>query len=513
MERTNQPRKDRNTAITVINENAEEITSKYIVSNYFQSTTIHGISSIYSGRSFFMKLFWLIVFLSVFGLLIRQVYEISMRLTKYEVLTVVEKTAHQSMEFPAVTLCSTRPFRKSSATLRELKKAIRYSLTSNVSHYGPTINEFLIHETFCSFDERQCNFGKDFLVTTSLSLGNCFTLKANSSRRQEHLGQKYGFRIAININQENFTNYDAIAALASRDRQLIHRFLPVGARVMIHSENENIEFLADTNAILVSPGTMTNILITKQHFERLPPPYPDHCVEEESADKVIGRPIPGTTSYSVSLCKFMCKINEQMKHCKAVESTDLNHLKLLFPNDTFYRTPHTFKEYICLYYEFQKLPNVTRYCRCPQPCKEQKYKLTVSAALWPSNDDVTYMCSLLPHAGIKLGRACTKEVIKDNILRLQIYFNDFTVESIKQSPAYGPDQFISDLGGSVGLWIGASIYSLFELGSLCISLASLLILKIRKVVQRRRGRVEQLKTVAMHIDAEEGRAVHLAART
>ena len=490
MARTNQQRKDQNSSIIPIHTNEEEVTSKSIVSNYFQSTTIHGISSIYSGRNIFLKLFWLIVFLVVFGLLIRQVYQIGARLTHYEVLTMVENTAHQSLEFPAVTLCSTRPFRKSSATLRELKKALRYSLTSNVSRFGPTINEFLIHETFCSFDQHQCNFEDDFLVKTSLSLGNCFTFKANSSRRQKHLGQKLGFRVAININQEKFTNYDAIAAHMSRDRQLIDRFLPVGVKVMIHNRNENVEFVADTNAVLVSPGTMTSIQIKKQAIERLPPPFPDHCIKDENADEVIGRPVPSTTRYSVGLCEFMCDVKEKMKHCKVVESKDLNQLKLLFPNDTSYRTVETLKEYLCLYYEFHRLPNVTRDCNCPQPCKELKYKLTVSTALWPSNDDVAYMCSLLPQAGIKFGRVCSKEVIKDNMLRLQIYFKDFTVESIKQTPAYGRDQFISDLGGSIGLWIGGSVYSLFELGSLCISLASLLALKIRKVIKRKSGRVE-----------------------
>ena len=510
MESTNQQRKDPNTNIISIDTNEEEVTSKSIVSNYFQSTTIHGISSIYSGRNIFLKLFWLIVFLIVFGLLIRQVYEISARLTHHEVLTMVENTAHQNLEFPEVTLCSTIPFRKSYATYYQLMDAMFYSRTSNVSRHGPTINEFLIHETFCSFDHHQCKFEEDFLVRSSLSLGNCFTLKANSSRRQKHLGQTHGFRVGININQENFTNYYYLAAHVSRNIQPIDRFLPVGVKVMIHNKNENIEFVADTDAVLVSPGTMTSIQIKKQAIERLPPPFPDHCIKEENADEVIGRPVPSTTSYSVGLCEFMCEVKEKMKHCKVVEFKDLNQLKLLFPNDTSYRTAESYKEYYCLYYEFHWLPNVTRDCNCPQPCTEQKYKLAVSTALWPSNDDVAYICSLLPRAGIRFGRECSKEVIKDNMLRLQIYFKDFAVESIKQTPAYGRDQFISDLGGSIGLWIGGSVYSLFELGSLCISLASLLALKIRKVIRRRSGRVEPFQPEAMQNGARKIRVENLA---
>ena len=437
-----------------------------------------------------MKLFWLIIFLNVFALLVWQVYKISVRLEKNEVLTMVENTAHQSMEFPAVTLCSTRPFRK-SFSFSEFNDAKFDSMTTNFSQYGLTIEEFLIDERLCNFDQHRCSFRGDFVVTTSWSLGNCFTLKANSSRRQRHLGQKHGFRLGININQDKFTNYDYTAS----DGRDIDKFPPVGVKVMIHNGNENIEFFADTDAILVSPGTMTSIQIKKQNIERLPPPFPDRCVEEVSVNEIIGMPIPVTTSYSVGLCEFMCEIKEKKKFCKAVHVDEINQLKVLFPNDTFnYRTPKTSEEFKCVYSEFEKLANVTSDCNCPQPCKEQKFKLTVSTAVWPSNDNVPYICYLLNSAGIHLGQNCSKEAIKDNILRLEVYFKDFTVESIKQSPAYGFDQFISDLGGSVGLWIGASVYSLFELTSMCISLATLLLYKLRKNAKLRSNRVKSLKT-------------------
>ena len=508
MESGDHQRKEPKTSTILIDEKGEEITSKSIISNYFQSTTIHGISSIYSGRNIFIKLFWLIVFLNVFGLLIWQVYKISERLKKNEVLTMVENTPHQSMEFPAITLCSTRPFRK-SISFNDFIDAKFASKSSNLSRYGLTISEFLIHEKLCSFDQHQCKFKEDFLVTASWSLGNCFTLKANSSRMQKNLGQKHGFRLAININQGRFTNYD----FAASNRRSVDMFPPVGVKVIVHSENENVEFSADTNAILVPPGTMASIQIKKQYFERLPSPFPDHCINKENAHKVLGREILRTTGYSVALCEFMCKVNKMMKHCKAIQVDDINELMLLSPNKTFnYRTPKTSEEIKCVYSEFEKLTNITSDCNCPQPCKEQKYKLTVSTATWPSNDDVLHICSLLNSDKIHLGQNCSKEAIKDNILRLEVYFKDFTVERIKQSPAYGNDQFISDLGGSIGLWIGASIYSLFELGSLCLSLASLLLYKIKNF-----GKIENGGRKAFskeHIDAriEEGRLEPLALR-
>eukprot|EP00112_Aurelia_sp_Birch-Aquarium-sp1_P026295 Seg924.18 transcript_id=Seg924.18/GoldUCD/mRNA.D3Y31 product="Acid-sensing ion channel 4-A" protein_id=Seg924.18/GoldUCD/D3Y31 len=508
MESENQQRREPKTSTIITDENGSEITSTSIVSNYVQSTTIHGISNIYSGRNIFMKLFWLIVFLNVFGLLVWQVHNIIKRRMKNEVITMVENIAHKSMEFPAVTFCSTRPFRK-SISLDEFNAARYRSITSNLTRYGLTINEFLIIENQCSFDQRQCKFTEDFLVTTSWSLGNCFTFKANTSRRQRHLGQEHGFSLLININQEKFTNYDSTAAM----RREVLKFYPVGVKVMIHERNENIEFFAGTDAILVSPGTMTSIHIKKQNIKRLKPPYPDGCVEKATADKVIGMPIPSTKSYSVALCEFMCKIREKKKLCNAVKDDDINQLKLLFRNVTFnYRTPKTAEEVICVYDEFQMLSSPARNCYCPQPCEEQKYKLTISTGVWPSNDNVPHLCSLVNHDRIDLGQNCSKEVIKDNFLRLEVYFKDFNVEIIKQSPAYGDDQFISDLGGNIGLWIGASVYSLFELGSLGISLASLMLFKLKNTGKVRRGGTKSFSTAQVDVEVEEGRLEPLELR-
>eukprot|EP00112_Aurelia_sp_Birch-Aquarium-sp1_P020292 Seg5197.3 transcript_id=Seg5197.3/GoldUCD/mRNA.D3Y31 product="Acid-sensing ion channel 4-A" protein_id=Seg5197.3/GoldUCD/D3Y31 len=504
----NQQRNEPNSSTITMDENEAKITSTSIVSNYVQSTTIHGISTIYSGRNIFMKLFWLIVFLNVFGLLAWQLYKISERRMGNEVITMVENKAHTSMVFPAVTLCSTRPFRKSVST-NEFFFAKFRSMTSNLTRYGLTINEFLLDETLCSFDQRQCKFKEDFLVTTSWSLGNCFTFKANSSQMQTSLGQKHGFRLAININQNKFTNYEFFAS----DGRVIDQFPPVGVRVIIHSENEDVKFSADANAILVSPGTMTGIQIRKQNFERLSSPFPDHCIDKENAEEVLGRDIASTTTYSIGLCEFMCKIKKMMDHCKAIHVDEMNQLLLLFPNKTFgYHTPKTSEQIDCIYKDFEKLANITSNCNCRQPCKEQKYKLTVSTAVWPSNDNVDYICSLVNHDRIDLGQNCSKEVIKENVLRLEVYFKDFNVESIKSSPAYGDAQFMSDLGGSLGLWIGASVYSLFELGSLGISLASLLLFRLKNIGKVKTGGTKSSSTAQADAEIEEGRLEPLASR-
>ena len=70
----------------------------------------------------------------------------------------------------------------------------------------------------------------------------------------------------------------------------------------------------------------------------------------------------------------------------------------------------------------------------------------------------------------KSGINYTKENIAKNFATVQIYFEDFTTEKIIHKSAYDPNQFWSELGGQVGLWIGASGFSFLELASLLVQL-------------------------------------------
>ncbi|XP_064649798.1 uncharacterized protein LOC135501567 [Lineus longissimus] len=52
---------------------------------------------------------------------------------------------------------------------------------------------------------------------------------------------------------------------------------------------------------------------------------------------------------------------------------------------------------------------------------------------------------------------------RDNFLRIDLYFSELSYELIQQMPAYTIFDLLSDVGGSLGLFIGASVISAFEL--------------------------------------------------
>eukprot|EP00112_Aurelia_sp_Birch-Aquarium-sp1_P000261 Seg10204.1 transcript_id=Seg10204.1/GoldUCD/mRNA.D3Y31 product="Acid-sensing ion channel 1" protein_id=Seg10204.1/GoldUCD/D3Y31 len=487
------------TTETIIDENREEITAKSIVSNYFQSTTIHGLSSIYSGRNIYMKIFWLLVFLSVFGLLVWQIQQIFKEYARNAVVTTQGTMKLQSMVFPAVTLCSTLTFNKSfkSFVANEYMTSINKRFNFNASalqSYGISIKEFLVDERSCSFANHKCKFREDFQISSSWLLGNCFTFKLNVFRRQKSLGPDHGLQVIINLNQDSYKQF-----IYYGNDEI---YSPVGVKVTIHDSKENIEYFADSHTTLISPGTLTSIRIKKQKVVRLPSPYPDKCAGEEDAEKIIGIPLRKGLKYSSELCKFICKMRVKMKYCKAVTLDEGRKLAQVLRNGALnYKVPRTFEELGCAFeYDFKF--NVTSNCECPHACNEQRYKLSTSTGSWPANSQLSSLCSSLLQVS---KQNCSREFIKDNFLRLQIYFEDFTVETIEQIPAYGESKVISDLGGIIGLWIGASIYSFFELGSTCISLVSLYILRKKKARQQKQRQVVSFDNDAVYVRTEEGR--------
>ncbi|XP_059169932.1 acid-sensing ion channel 1C-like [Physella acuta] len=60
-----------------------------------------------------------------------------------------------------------------------------------------------------------------------------------------------------------------------------------------------------------------------------------------------------------------------------------------------------------------------------------------------------------------------------DFLKLNIYFEDLNYERISEQPDYEIIQMFSDVGGTIGLWIGLSLLSLFELLHLIVDVVVL----------------------------------------
>ncbi|XP_059164378.1 degenerin-like protein unc-105 [Physella acuta] len=112
-------------------------------------------------------------------------------------------------------------------------------------------------------------------------------------------------------------------------------------------------------------------------------------------------------------------------------------------------------------------------CGCDNPCSERIYEKTISSRRWPSPD----------FGKILLEGACKnqeddvcaplradEQLLVKNFIKVNIFFQDLNFEQLEENPDYGSTQLLSDIGGSIGLWIGLSVLGLCELLHLAVSI-------------------------------------------
>uniref|UniRef100_A0A8B9H5D3 Acid-sensing (proton-gated) ion channel 2 n=1 Tax=Astyanax mexicanus TaxID=7994 RepID=A0A8B9H5D3_ASTMX len=93
-------------------------------------------------------------------------------------------------------------------------------------------------------------------------------------------------------------------------------------------------------------------------------------------------------------------------------------------------------------------------CVCRNPCNMTRYNKELSMVKIPSKTSARYLEK-------KFNRS--EKYITDNILVLDVFFEALNYETIEQKKAYEVAGLLGDIGGQMGLFIGASILTILEL--------------------------------------------------
>ena len=57
----------------------------------------------------------------------------------------------------------------------------------------------------------------------------------------------------------------------------------------------------------------------------------------------------------------------------------------------------------------------------------------------------------------------TDDYMRQNFAKISVFYGDVSYTEIEEIPSFTFDQLISDVGGQMGIWIGASVFSILEL--------------------------------------------------
>nr|XP_034982590.1 acid-sensing ion channel 4 isoform X2 [Zootoca vivipara] len=441
-----------------------------LTSRFLRATKLHGLHYMGSRQqSWAQRLFWSGAFLTSLGLLCTW----SANRIHYLHAKPVHTRAHMSwspwMPFPAVTFCNHNPARFLQLTrpdlysvghwlgltyknhsllpsvLEELPEEQRPWL-SRLANYTRFLPSRLSPHTMESFFHRMghqiedmlldCHFqgkpcGAQDFTPVYTRYGKCYTFNGdrNKPRVTRQSGMGNGLEIMLDIQQEEYLPIW---------RETNETSFEAGIRVQIHSQDEP-PYIHQLG-FGVSPGFQTFVSCQEQRLTYLPQPW-GSCRASVKGEQVL----PGYESYSIAACRLQCEKEAVVRNCQCRMVHMPGNETICSPNVYIECADHTLDTAV---------EDSQERCVCPTPCNLTRYGKEISMVRMPNKGSARYLAR-------KYNR--NETYIRENFLVLDIFFEALNYEAIEQKRAYNLAGLLGDIGGQMGLFIGASVLTVLEI--------------------------------------------------
>ncbi|XP_021340719.1 degenerin unc-8-like [Mizuhopecten yessoensis] len=328
---------------------------------------------------------------------------------------------------------------------------------------GHDIDKMLLS---CTFAGRQCK--RPTRRHVSKEYGNCYTFESKSYVATRS-GPDYGFQMTLNLE-----THEAIP-------HMTHGY---GARIVLHQSGSFP--LPAEEGMTLSPGYETSLGVRMAKISRLGPPHGSCAIPLGFFGKRGYNNISSSIRYSSQACLLDCKEMAIETICGCFESNIRNELYTGYSDrtDALRNCAESTNDFRCATAVTQDFLIGTRTCYCPNACNETIYSRVFSGRLWPSQD---YLNELMESACSKYDldyRSCPLHTLTHaeksmNFLKINVYYEDLNYQYLSEEPEYELMNLLSDIGGSLGLFLGASALSIGEVFELLVELSCYFVQKRR----------------------------------
>ena len=402
-------------------------------------------------------------------------------------------------------------------------QAFYENLPKEARYIGHSINNFVIN---CRFNNRDCGAQNFSLFFDGKNYYNCYTFnngydEEKKKPKEEKLlmhttGPQNGLSLILSLDNDNappggYGIYDVKN----------HMAFSAGVRTQVHAPN-TMPSPAD-HGFDVPPGYSTSVGLKAILHSRLPSPH-GNCTFTTLEGE---RTYRNTLFTCFQLCKQ--KILVKVCGCKTAALPMYKETDPFAKDLPFCGTVRNWREKLdlfkakdkvelktlmCEHKVLQNLNNDRSYentCECFQPCKETAYQKSLSLSYWPLEfnqlsalqefykdpknietqilqEAFDRLNTTLSHYGELAQKGIHQEynesdlnnlirastLIRQNLIRLNIYLEDLSIVEFMQMPAYDLADLFADIGGTLGLWMGISVLTIMELVELIVSLVMLL---------------------------------------
>eukprot|EP00058_Branchiostoma_floridae_P006647 XP_002592135.1 hypothetical protein BRAFLDRAFT_85006 [Branchiostoma floridae] len=305
---------------------------------------------------------------------------------------------------------------------------VKYNVKLSTLKLRPrSVAKVLSNNSFINMSDKEIQCTAKNFSHTFTHLGNCYTFNAMTLAGKvlssSKPGEGNGLKVTVNIENDEYMATNDVAGDA----------MDAGIKVMVHPQHEP-PFVKELG-FAVSPGFHTFVAIRKEVITTLPAPY-GNCQQKGNQEHY--------SEYSLSACRIECETQHVIQECGC---------RLVEMPGT--RWPVcTPERYQCAY---EKLVRVTEgdLCACRSPCHNVKYNVKLSTLKLRPRSVAKVLSN---NSFINM----SDKEIHDNIAVLNVYYEALNYESIVQIPAIETEGLLGDLGGQMGLFLGASFLTLVE---------------------------------------------------
>ncbi len=288
----------------------------------------------------------------------------------------------------------------------------------------------------CQFAGTTCS-RRDVTAYVTARRETCYTYNSgwNSSARLQvahRSGRRHGLQMILNTQQRQYvTTREGFA----------------GFWIIVHKQNQLAQL--EDSGVMVLPGFAYDLGVKTLTTSRLGRPH-GVCAQEE------------TVEYNRVVCQRLCVQDSLISQCDCYSRdyptrTNISGVSVCkTTNITQTRCQNAVLEQVY----HGKLPSD---CACPFPCHETLFDVTVSQATWPADVTVADVYAKLHGDGARIpSLQHRRKVLQQNFLKVNIFYETFNVHLRQERVAYPPSEYISDLGGMLGLCLGCSVLTLAE---------------------------------------------------
>ncbi|XP_034725506.1 acid-sensing ion channel 1B isoform X1 [Etheostoma cragini] len=422
------------------------------LATFFGGCSLHGANHVFvENKKFGVRQgLWAAVFTMALSAFLLQVVDRVIYYFQYDYITMLDEQSAKNMTFPAVTMCNYNFVRKSQMSYSDLifmgpllgfeegmapgfplaqepdrPPGSRFSLDEFYNRTRHRIEDMLLE---CNFRGLEC--GPENFREIFTRYGKCYTFNSGQDGRPLMLtmkgGMGNGLELMLDIQQDEY-----LPVWGETDETSFE----AGIKVQIHTQDEP-PFI-DQLGFGVAPGFQTFVSCQEQRLTYLPPPWGDCKATPMDSDFF--------NTYSITACRIDCETRYLVENC--------NCRMVHMPGDAPYCTPEQYKECADPALDFL-VERDNDYCVCETPCNMTRYGKEMSFVKIPSKASAKYLAK-------KFNK--TEQYISDNIMVLDIFFEALNYETIEQKKAYELAGLLGDIGGQMGLFIGASILTILEL--------------------------------------------------